>query len=103
MGEASSSAAASAEEEAKAPPTRSEHEDQQGTRVANFTHPDPGANMEIDPMVEKRLRRKFDRSLLPLVFVAYLLAFLDRSNIGNAETAGMSADLGFDDAHFQVG
>ncbi|KAK4241780.1 major facilitator superfamily transporter [Achaetomium macrosporum] len=59
------------------------------------------AAIEIDPMVEKRLRRKFDRSLIPLVFVAYLLAFLDRSNIGNAETAGMSADLGFDDAHFQ--
>lgn len=57
---------------------------------------------ELDPAVEKRLRAKFDRTLVPLVFVAYLLAFLDRSNIGNAEAAGMRADLGFDDAHYQV-
>jgi len=57
---------------------------------------------EIDAATEKRLRRKLDRWLITLVFVAYLLAFLDRSNIGNAEAAGMSKDLGFDDAHFQV-
>jgi len=32
-----------------------------------------------------------------------LMAFLDRSNIGNAQTAGMGEDLGFDDPHYQVG
>ncbi|KAK0742409.1 major facilitator superfamily domain-containing protein [Apiosordaria backusii] len=58
-------------------------------------------NVEIDPVIERRVRRKFDRTLVVLVFLAYMLAFLDRSNIGNAETAGMSADLGFDDEHFQ--
>jgi len=57
---------------------------------------------EIDAATETRLRRKLDRRLITLVFMAYLLAFLDRSNIGNAEAAGMSKDLGFDDAHFQV-
>ena len=31
-----------------------------------------------------------------------LVAFLDRSNIGNAETAGMSEDVGFDDGQYQV-
>lgn len=30
-----------------------------------------------------------------------LVAFLDRSNIGNAQTAGMGKDLGFDDAEYQ--
>ncbi|KAK4200826.1 putative transporter [Triangularia verruculosa] len=57
--------------------------------------------VEIDPVVERRVRRKFDRTLVVLVFLAYMLAFLDRSNIGNAETAGMSEDLGFGDEHYQ--
>lgn len=56
---------------------------------------------EIDPVVEKRLRHKLDRRLMSLLFVAYMLAFLDRSNIGNAETADMGKDLGFDDTHYQ--
>ncbi|KAI0107659.1 MFS general substrate transporter [Hypoxylon sp. NC0597] len=55
----------------------------------------------IDPVVEKRVRNKIDRVLVPLVMGLYLVAFLDRSNIGNAETAGMSKDLGFDDPHYQ--
>ncbi|KAI1101270.1 MFS general substrate transporter [Jackrogersella minutella] len=55
----------------------------------------------IDPVIEKRVIRKIDRVLVPLVMGLYLVAFLDRSNIGNAETAGMSKDLGFDDAQYQ--
>ncbi len=58
--------------------------------------------LEIDAVTEKRLVRKMDRVVVPIVFLAYLFAFLDRSNIGNAETAGMSKDLGFDDPHYQV-
>ncbi|VBB80113.1 Putative transporter [Podospora comata] len=57
--------------------------------------------VEIDPVVEKRVRRKFDKTLVVLVFLAYMLAFLDRSNIGNAQNAGMGDDLGFDDEHYQ--
>lgn len=37
---------------------------------------------EIDPEVEKRVRRKLDMHLIPLLAALYLLAFLDRSNIG---------------------
>lgn len=57
---------------------------------------------EIDATVEKSLRRKLDRRLMVLLFTAYLLAFLDRSNIGNAQTAGMGKALGFDDEKYQV-
>lgn len=57
--------------------------------------------VDIDPVAEKRLLRKIDRTLITLVFVCYLLGFLDRSNIGNAETAGMGKDLGYDDAQYQ--
>ena len=31
-----------------------------------------------------------------------MFAFLDRSNVGNAETAGMGTDLGFNDSQYQV-
>ncbi|KAI1079867.1 MFS general substrate transporter [Whalleya microplaca] len=55
----------------------------------------------IDPVIEQRVKRKIDYVLVPLVTGLYLLAFLDRSNIGNAQTAGMGKDLGFDDAHYQ--
>jgi hypothetical protein len=47
----------------------------------------------IDPMVEARVRRKLDKHLIPLLSALYLLAFLDRSNIGNARIAGMEKDL----------
>ena len=69
---------------------------------SNKTLLETAGQVALDPALEKRLRRKFDRTLVVLVFLAYMLAFLDRSNIGNAELAGMSNDLGFDDAHFQV-
>jgi len=48
----------------------------------------------IDPELERQVRRKLDRNILPLVFALYLLAFLDRSNIGNARIAGMDKALG---------
>ncbi|CAK7202175.1 hypothetical protein SEUCBS139899_004895 [Sporothrix eucalyptigena] len=57
--------------------------------------------VDIDPATEKRLLRKMDRVLVTLVFICYLLGFLDRSNIGNAQTAGMGKDLGFNDAQYQ--
>lgn len=38
--------------------------------------------VEIDPEVDKRVRRKLDLHVVPLVMALYLLAFLDRSNIG---------------------
>ncbi|KAI9733920.1 MAG: hypothetical protein M1834_002575 [Cirrosporium novae-zelandiae] len=47
----------------------------------------------IDPMSEQRVVRKLDWRIPPLVAALYLLSFLDRSNIGNAEIAGMKEDL----------
>jgi hypothetical protein len=64
--------------------------------------PVSGAVFEIDPAMETRVRRKLDRVVVPLVFSLYLAAFLDRSNIGNANIANMSLDLGLNDAQYQV-
>lgn len=46
---------------------------------------------------EKRLVRKIDFVLLPILWWMYILAHLDRSNIANANAAGMSEDLGLSD------
>jgi hypothetical protein len=48
-----------------------------------------------------RVRRKLDWNIVPFLFVTYLFAFLDRSNIGNAKVAGMNAALKLDDAQYQ--
>ncbi|QKX59346.1 uncharacterized protein TRUGW13939_06480 [Talaromyces rugulosus] len=47
----------------------------------------------IDPAIEKRVLRKLDRRVPIITGFLYLLAFLDRSNIGNAKIAGMETDL----------
>lgn len=43
---------------------------------------------------QRYLRNIFDRHVLPIVCVLYVLSYLDRGNIGNAKTAGAQADLG---------
>lgn len=43
--------------------------------------------------IERRVIRKMDMRIVPLVTALYVLAFLDRSNIGNARIAGMTKDL----------
>ncbi|GAB7328668.1 hypothetical protein MBLNU13_g00596t2 [Cladosporium sp. NU13] len=42
---------------------------------------------------EKRIRRKLDFRIVPLVTVLYLLCFLDRANVGNARIQGMGTEL----------
>ncbi|OBT78678.1 hypothetical protein VF21_02354 [Pseudogymnoascus sp. 05NY08] len=55
----------------------------------------------LKPDIQKQLVRKIDMNLMPLVCCLYLLAFLDRSNIGNAQTAGMGKSLGMSDGEYQ--
>ncbi|KFZ15513.1 hypothetical protein V502_05559 [Pseudogymnoascus sp. VKM F-4520 (FW-2644)] len=57
--------------------------------------------VHLEPAIQKQLVRKIDMNLMPLVLSLYLLAFLDRSNIGNAQTAGMGKSLGFSDSEYQ--
>lgn len=43
-----------------------------------------GDSIHFDPAAERRVVRKIDLRLMPLVMFLYLLAYLDRSNIGYA-------------------
>lgn len=41
-----------------------------------------GEHPPIDPLAEKKLLRKVDLHVIPVLFVLFLMAFLDRTNIG---------------------
>ncbi|WOO80280.1 MFS transporter prlL [Vanrija pseudolonga] len=47
----------------------------------------------IDPVKERALIRKIDLRLFPMIWVCYLMSYIDRTNIGNAKVGGMSHDL----------
>jgi len=47
----------------------------------------------IDPIAEPKVLRKCDIILIPLFTISFMAAYLDRSNIGNAQTAGLLTDL----------
>ncbi|MCJ1306865.1 hypothetical protein MMC25_000509 [Agyrium rufum] len=47
----------------------------------------------IDPALDARITQIFDRRVVPWLFGLWLLAFIDRSNIGNAKIDGLVDDL----------
>ncbi|SPN96594.1 related to allantoate permease [Cephalotrichum gorgonifer] len=51
-------------------------------------------NTDAEAARDKKLVKKLDWKILPWLCFLYLLAFLDRTNIGNAKIAGLSEDLG---------
>ncbi|EEU41890.1 uncharacterized protein NECHADRAFT_64202 [Fusarium vanettenii 77-13-4] len=53
-----------------------------GTTLGSFSHLD-----------EKKILRKMDLRLIPMLALLYLLSFLDRGNIGNAKIEGLQEDL----------
>ncbi|TWU73366.1 hypothetical protein ED733_000942 [Metarhizium rileyi] len=53
----------------------------------------PSSPVDADRKAESRIRLKMDFGLVPLISLLYLLAFIDRSNIGNARLAGLEKDL----------
>ncbi|KAK8170119.1 major facilitator superfamily domain-containing protein [Phyllosticta citrichinensis] len=56
----------------------------------------------IGPELDKRITKKFDRHIVPWLFVLWLLAFIDRSNIGNARIDGLTEDLHLDSDKFNI-
>ena len=51
------------------------------------------ASYILDPAAERRLVWKFDSRILPILAVMYLFNSLDKSNLGNAKTAGLEETL----------
>jgi sugar phosphate permease len=53
----------------------------------------PHPTTPFDPKDEQRVIRKCDLHVIPILMLLYLLAFLDRINIGNARLQGLENDL----------
>lgn len=53
----------------------------------------PYDTLEVSPALDRRITRKFDTHIVPWLFGLWLLAFIDRSNIGNARIDGLATDL----------
>jgi hypothetical protein len=53
----------------------------------------PLSHEVIDTSTEKRLLWKIDLHVVPPLSILFLLAFLDRVNIGNAKIQGMTKEL----------
>ncbi|KAJ3576981.1 hypothetical protein NP233_g27 [Leucocoprinus birnbaumii] len=61
-----------------------------------------GSSVLIDDVLEKRVWRKLDLYVLPVVAIFYLLSFLDRTNLGNARVAGLQKDLKMTDKQYSI-
>ncbi|EMD39264.1 hypothetical protein CERSUDRAFT_82011 [Gelatoporia subvermispora B] len=59
-------------------------------------------HMDVSGVDERKLIRKLDWYLVPWLSFLYLLAFLDRSSIGNAKLYNMEADLHIDDTQYNL-
>ncbi|KAL8663995.1 MAG: hypothetical protein Q9202_003412 [Teloschistes flavicans] len=56
----------------------------------------------LDPALNQRITYRFDRHIIPWLFGIWLLAFIDRSNIGNARIDGLATDLKLDGDKFNI-
>ncbi|KAK9446413.1 major facilitator superfamily domain-containing protein [Limtongia smithiae] len=60
------------------------------------------ADWLADPAVSKRVVRTIDMHVIPPLFLLYLLAFIDRSNIGNAKIEGLETSLGMSGNDYNI-
>ncbi|KAI1373364.1 MFS general substrate transporter [Hypoxylon crocopeplum] len=68
-------------------------------KEAESVGPHPGV---FDAHAERRLLRKIDLHLWPILFLIYMLSFLDRINISNARIQGMTEELDLYGNRFNV-
>ncbi|PPJ59309.1 hypothetical protein CBER1_04233 [Cercospora berteroae] len=81
------------------------HNDEEITNMNPKTYSsdaEEGGTVVIDRAKEKKLVRKLDLHIIPVVMLLYLLSFLDRVNIGNARLYGLEEDLGLSSSQFQT-
>ncbi|KAF8505293.1 hypothetical protein BU17DRAFT_101090 [Hysterangium stoloniferum] len=62
----------------------------------------PKATTDYD-LTKKRLLRKLDTTLLPMVTLLFLIMSFDKAAVGNAKIAGLERDLGLIGLDFNIG
>lgn len=58
--------------------------------------------VNLDPERERKLWRKIDFRLVPMISFMYLFSFMDRGNIGNAKLEGLMTQLHLTGSQFNV-
>lgn len=59
-------------------------------------------NPRLERALERRVLRKCDLHVVPILTVLFLFAFLDRINIGNARILGLEDDLGMQGHQYNI-
>ena len=58
--------------------------------------------MVIDAATERRILMKTDLHVMPILFLLFLVSFVDRSNLGNTKIEGIEASLGMKGNQFNI-
>ncbi|GAB0136829.1 hypothetical protein EsDP_00005117 [Epichloe bromicola] len=76
------------------------HEEKNSSGVSNNEQAEALRNYVPNSAEEKKLVRKIDMFLMPILWIMYILNYVDRTNIGNAKIAGMATELSLDDDRY---
>ena len=79
-----------------APAFKDKDSDSQREYVTDEQYLQDSPGVEIDHNYEKKLIRKIDGRLLPILGLLYSIALIDRVNISAARISGMGDDLGLE-------
>ncbi|KAF3068215.1 hypothetical protein CFAM422_007956 [Trichoderma lentiforme] len=77
-------------------------QEEKRTQLQDRAAKEPDNETLLQGVDEKKLVRKLDLYIIPLVMALYLFSFLDRVNIGNARLYGLEEDLNLSSEQFQV-
>lgn len=61
-----------------------------------------GMSAEDRELLEKKLKRKIDFRLMPMIILMYILNYIDRNNISAATLGGLKTDLNLSGQQFSV-
>lgn len=59
-------------------------------------------HVDWDANEEKRLVRKMDLRIFPIMIVLFILNFIDRNNFANARLQGLEEDMNLSDVEYQT-
>jgi len=62
----------------------------------------PVDSADIDPAAERRLLWKLDLTIYPILYVVYMMSFLDRINISNARIQNLGDDIDLTGNKFNI-
>ena len=62
----------------------------------------PAVQSPSEKTAEARLLQRLDLRVLPILWLLYLVSFVDRSNIGNAKIQGMDEELALTGQRYNV-